>query len=241
MNRIKQIGKYGICWCCVLLTAGFVQAQAGKTSLQFVNKVGVAPLVRDSSYTNAFGETFTVRNFKYYVSHFQAGDAAGHFTELTGATFLVDAANPAGNLIAVPGFDSRTRYIRFLVGVDSNKNVSGVHTGVLDPARGMFWTWNSGYVMAKLEGKSASSKAQGNYYTYHVGGYKAGQSVARWITLPLPEAAGRQQLLIVADVLQWFKAIHDIRITVQPVCHEPGNLALQLADNYATMFSLQTN
>jgi hypothetical protein len=47
--------------------------------------------------------------------------------------------------------------IRFLLGVDSARNVSGIQTGALDPARGMFWTWNSGYVMAKIEGSSPSA------------------------------------------------------------------------------------
>jgi hypothetical protein len=233
-----QIGKYGVCWCCALLFAGCLQAQAGKMHLQFVNRAGAAALVRDSLYTNAFGETFTVRHFKYYISHLQAGDSTGGFRELTNATFLVDIADTASTVCTIRGFDSRTRYIRFLLGVDSSKNVSGVQTGTLDPARGMFWTWNSGYIMAKLEGKSASSKAPGNYFTYHIGGYKTGQATARWITLRLPETGKREHLLIVADILQWFKSIHDIRIAVQPVCHEPGNLALQLADNYATMFSI---
>jgi hypothetical protein len=34
--------------------------------------------------------------------------------------------------------------IKFLLGVDSLKNVSGIQTGALDPAKGMFWTWNTG-------------------------------------------------------------------------------------------------
>ena len=37
------------------------------------------------------------------------------------------------------------------LGVDSLRNVTGVQTGALDPAMDMYWTWNTGYVMAKLE------------------------------------------------------------------------------------------
>ena len=44
--------------------------------------------------------------------------------------------------------------LSFLLGVDSMHNVSGAQTGALDPANDMFWTWNSGYVMAKMEGAS---------------------------------------------------------------------------------------
>ncbi|MEZ4798230.1 MAG: MbnP family protein [Flavobacteriales bacterium] len=52
--------------------------------------------------------------------------------------------------------------INFSVGIDSITNVSGVMGGDLDPTKGMYWTWQSGYINFKLE----SSKI-----TYHLGGY----------------------------------------------------------------------
>ena len=48
--------------------------------------------------------------------------------------------------------------LQFLLGVDSLHNVSGAQTDDLDPAKDMFWTWNSGYVMAKMEGNSPAVK-----------------------------------------------------------------------------------
>lgn len=238
MNRIKQIGKYVQCGCFAILLAGRPLAQSNNLQLRFVNKVGTLPVSRDSLYTNNFGEAFTIRQFKYYISHLQAMDSSGRLLqELSAETFLIDASDSTGNCIQLPQLNARARQLRFLIGVDSSKNVSGVHTGALDPARGMFWTWNSGYIMAKLEGKSAASRAPGNYFTYHIGGYKTGQATARNILLPLPEKRNGQ-LVIIANALQWFSGVHDVRIGTSPVCHEPGDLAVQLADNFATMFSL---
>jgi hypothetical protein len=72
------------------------------------------------------------------------------------------------------------------LGVDSIRNVSGIQTGALDPLKGMFWTWNSGYVMAKLEGSSESSNSAGNRFTYHIGGFRPGMNVLKTIDLIIP-------------------------------------------------------
>ncbi len=42
--------------------------------------------------------------------------------------------------------------ISLLFGVDSAIQVGGVGTGALDPLRGMYWTWQTGYVQWKMEG-----------------------------------------------------------------------------------------
>ena len=42
--------------------------------------------------------------------------------------------------------------ISLLFGIDSAIQVGGVGTGALDPLRGMYWTWQTGYVQWKMEG-----------------------------------------------------------------------------------------
>ena len=42
--------------------------------------------------------------------------------------------------------------ISLLFGIDSAIQISGVGTGALDPLRGMYWTWQTGYVQWKMEG-----------------------------------------------------------------------------------------
>lgn len=277
MKWKRLTGKYGCCIAATFLSIGLLHAQEAAFTLQFLHTVGRVPLVKDSLYVNDFGESFTVRSFKYYISHIRALDASGDtLKELSGVVYLVDMADAASGTIVLPALPEGATDLAFMIGVDSSINTGGVLTGSLDPARGMFWTWNSGYIMAKLEGKSAASKAPGNYFTYHVGGYKVGQQTARWVSLPLgdvkgpggssggaegvalqrsagasgglalPGASGgfgngvvpSDVMFIVADVLKWFKSKHAVSIASQPVCHAPGSLAVLLADNYATMFSV---
>lgn len=63
--------------------------------------------------------------------------------------------------------------VSFDLGIDSTTNVSGALGGDLDPIKGMYWTWQSGYINFKLEGKHAACPARNNMYQNHIGGYKA--------------------------------------------------------------------
>ncbi len=47
---------------------------------------------------------------------------------------------------------ARNFAISLLFGVDSAIQVGGVGKGALDPQRGMYWTWQTGYVQWKMEG-----------------------------------------------------------------------------------------
>ena len=128
--------------------------------------------------------------------------------------------------------------IEFLLGVDSIRNVSGIQTGALDPAKGMFWTWNSGYIMAKLEGESPLANAAGNRFTYHIGGFRFGINTVRKISLNIANNQNNE-IHINADINQWFKSKSEIRIAETNNCQTPGTLAVKFADNYANMFTIR--
>lgn len=230
--------KWIAVWIGLLLCNRTTAQNSGSTWVwHFANKAGNALLTTGEAYNNKFGEPLIIRHFKYYISHLAVGDSLHQFTELSSDTYLVNQAAEESCFISLPMPAGSVHYIRFVLGVDSSKNVSGVQTGPLDPMQGMFWTWNSGYIMAKLEGRSPVSKAPGNYFTYDVGGYRKGEQAQRTIELKL-EAPLSDTLTIEADALRFFYGRHNIKIAEHPVCHEPGILAMQLADNYASMFSI---
>lgn len=213
-----------------------------KLSFSFHHRVGNETLVLDNSYTNILGENIVVRKFKYYLSNFSITDQSGKTHLLPADYFLVDEADSASKIIALNVPTLEIKSINFLLGVDSIRNVSGIQTGVLDPLQGMFWTWNSGYIMAKLEGTSDSSHIAGQAFTYHIGGFKGETNTNRYITLTLPQKNKPQNNIhITADINHWFKSKSEIRIAQTPVCHTPGALAVKIADNYSTMFSVNSD
>ena len=44
---------------------------------------------------------------------------------------------------------------------------------------------------------------------------------------------------IEVDLNKWFAASTEIRISQTPICHSPGALAMQFANNYVQMFSIK--
>jgi hypothetical protein len=215
--------------------------QANHIILYFQNKAGNKTLEADSVYQNSFGESFTVRTFRYYISNIVAEDnSTGERQSFPDQYFLVDNADAASERIELETTLKHISSFYFLLGVDSLKNVAGVQAGNLDPAKGMFWTWNTGYVMAKLEGNSPAAQTPMHAFSYHVGGYKQNEKTSREINFILPQVVDCKNCTITmnADVLQWFNAVNEIKIADTPFCHEPGKLATKLADNYSKMFSI---
>jgi methanobactin biosynthesis MbnP-like protein len=226
-------------FCLGLLSvAGFVKKPAGSITIQFRHKVGDRGLqLLNEIYTNPLGEPITITRFKYYISHVSITGAGQKEKELSPETFLIDEAVPGSKTLTFTTDITTPQTLSFVIGVDSALNVSGVQTGSLDPLNGMFWTWNSGYIFAKLEGKSDSSKAPAHSLQYNVGGFRSNNNAIRNVQLTLPQ--GTTKYVIDADLLKWFSGKHTIKVTQSPLCHQPGALAMKLADNYANMFSIE--
>lgn len=169
--------------------------------------------LRDGSYRNAGGETYSVTRLRYYLSGFRLQQADGRWVEAPvhadspDGYYLVDEAAPESKRFRLPPLPAGTyTAIGFTLGVDAARNHAGAQTGALDPVRGMFWTWNSGYIFLKLEGQSPASPAPEQAYEYHLGS----DALARRIVLPLGakplriEAKLQPTVHLVADVAALF-------------------------------------
>lgn len=191
-------------------------------------------------YTNFSGETYRISKFKFYASAFELQNSAnGQKTAERESYHLVDLEDPASQVLTVTFSGGTYDRLNFMVGVDSIRNVSGAQTGALDPVNGMFWTWKTGYIFAKLEGVSPMSSAPFNAFTYHIGGFKAGENAIRGITIPAPvQVARTRELVIDVNLEKWFDGIHTLSIADNPAVMAPGGIALLYADNYASMFTL---
>jgi hypothetical protein len=209
------------------------------TTIRFKNWVGNKEVkLFDDTYTDPFGEPFIITKFRYYISHISYTGESNKEVDLPENYYLINEDDSLSKIIQLPVAGIKS--ISFLIGVDSMKNVSGVHTGSLDPMNGMFWTWNSGYIFAKLEGQSDSSHAPAHSFTWDVGGFRQHENALRKVKLTLPAglSSADNTITVNADVLKWFEGIHLLKISQSPVCHQPGKLAMQIADNYSVMFSV---
>jgi hypothetical protein len=211
--------------------------------LTFRNEVDGAPMNFTTTWVNGQGEDYTISAFKYYISNIELIKPSGDVYKDNGY-YLIDQSVPGSLSITLHPPDSTYTSIVFLSGVDSARNVSGAQTGALDPIKGMFWTWNSGYIMAKMEGNSPASAQPNNQFEYHIGGFAGANSALRSIGFNLSlqplrlRANGQSEIILFANANDWFDLPNPIDIATTPVCTTPGVLASQIADNYARMFGL---
>ncbi len=143
-------------------------------------------LIADSSFQTGDSHNVQIDVLKFYVSHIQFLKNGTVVLEEQKSFHLIDAAIKASFDIVIPNkhaisFDA----VRFNLGIDSTTSVSGAMGGDLDPTKGMYWTWQSGYVNFKCEGKSNLCKARNNEFQFHLGGYRQPYYCLQTLTLPV--------------------------------------------------------
>jgi hypothetical protein len=233
--------------CLAFLIAGCqrsVEPPASNAELQVVvaHQAAGVPLQMGAAYANPLGETFTVNTFKYYLSNLALLHSNGA-TPIADTYFLVDQEIDSTKTIRIKVPVGTYTGLRMLLGVDSTRNVSGAQTGALDPTLDMFWTWNTGYIMAKLEGTSPLSSAPNNRIQYHIGGFSGANSSLRTVQINFPAPVRVERTLqvhLVAELMRWFDGVHPLPIAQTAVSMTPGPLASQYADNYSKMFRLNS-
>lgn len=248
MNNMKHLYKYllpAIVTCFLLLPQQKLSAQqpSGTLAIHFIHTANGKPVIlHDSTYTNAFGEPYSLRKLRYYISHIEL---TGQNTRKEADPYhLVDLSKEPAPILLACDTGAYTG-ISMLAGIDSAAHCSGAQTGALDPINDMFWTWNSGYVIFKLEGESDSSGADLNRIEHHIGGYKDGNNVSVRVSLqPSNEQfmirAGKQtDIFIETNLDRYWKGATDVRIKESPLCTTTGNLAKKIAANLPGLFSIQ--
>lgn len=244
----RQILILGFLLCAVVTFAQSTEKtkeqkeiKKGILNIQFKNVVDGKVLKLDDStslYQNANGDEFKVTTFKYYISNVNLIANNGEKITIPDSYFLVNQADSSTlmqQILSIP--EGKYKGISFTIGVDSLRNFAGAQTGALDPARGMFWSWNSGYIFVKFEGESPKSTAKKNRLMFHIGGIKSPNNTIRTFTQSFPETLkikdGKLPAIeLEANVAALFKGKATIDFTTLNFTMGGPNSAV-VADNYA--------
>lgn len=234
--------------------------EKGIVVLEFDNRAGTDDLIlNNQTYRNAAGEQLTISKFAYYVSNFRLITASGQvYTVPQDSSYLLisedNKSSAFHTLYNVPAGDYTQ--VKFMIGVDSTRNTMDIskRTGVLDPAEGaadMYWSWNSGYIFAKLEGSSPASTDAQKLFRYHIGLYGGGfnngprtLNNTREVTLTIPNNGKaivrrdrKAQIHFFADALKMLNGTTNVSIAANPnVMVAP--FSEKIADNYTQMFNI---
>lgn len=225
------------------LSSGAQHSSKGMLSIAFNHYVGDKPLNLDSTlYTNELKQKYSITKFKYYIGNIKLLKADGKEFNVPGY-FLIDEERDESKKILLASIpDGTYTEIRFIVGVDSLHNCNGAQSGALDPANGMYWAWNTGYIFLKLEGKSSSSTSPGGIFEYHIGGYKQASNCIRTVDLqpaqPFRIEKGKTTFAeLKADASEVLRSPSAIDFSNLPAVTDFHN-ATTIADNYKDMFSI---
>ena len=216
-----------------------------KLIIKFENYVGEKRLALDTAtYVNDLGQTFTVTNFKYYISNIELESYNTKKSFVNQSSYLIRQDDENTWIVEIDGIPADSyRSISFMIGVDSLHNCSGAQSGALDPINGMFWTWNTGYIFMKLEGKSPASKQPGHIFEYHIGGYKEPTNFIRSASLTFPKEPMKinpgkgTTLYIKTDASKVLKGDNEIDFSKLSSVTDFHN-SDKIADNYVNMFSV---
>jgi len=131
-----------------------VKAKENKTiSVTIIPLWGNEKLNINKIYNELNTVKINIKTLKFYISTFKTLKKGQVAYSKKNSFHLIDLANKKSltwDLIKAgkKQFDE----INFQLGVDSLTNESGARGGDLDPTKGMYWSWQSGYINFKLEG-----------------------------------------------------------------------------------------
>lgn len=127
-------------------------------------------------------ERIVLETLRFYISGIRLLQNDSLVWKEGNSYHLYDLEEARGIVLKVPASVTYNR-IRFYTGIDSLTNVSGAMGGDLDPVKGMYWTWQSGYINFKAEGRSTASTHPGKEFQLHLGGYEGPYNTLRQVTL----------------------------------------------------------
>ncbi len=134
------------------------------------------PLELNKQYITSNKDTVSITAFKCYVSNIEIQYADKTVFKEKSSHHLLDLEKPKSLQIPITKMNDKViSKVTFNIGIDSITNTSGALNGDLDPIKGMYWAWQSGYINMKLEGKSPSCNPEGSgrksQFQFHLGGY----------------------------------------------------------------------
>ena len=188
------------------------------------------------------GDTLNFNKFRYYVSNIKIKKDDGTWWSEANSYHIVDLAVSGTEEIELKDIPSGSyTELQYTLGVDSLHNVSGAQEGALSVTEGMFWNWNSGYIMLKAEGTSPNSS--NGIFQFHLGGFSGAQNI---VTVKSTTFNGETLTISYGNTPHVHVKANPAKLwhaspSVSSVntIHMPGSGAKTMADNFYGSFAFE--
>lgn len=216
-------------------------SQTGMFKIELEHTFDGADFDLNTAYTNMAGEEVTFTKLNYYVSNVRLIKSDGSEWAEPESYHLVKLEESISTLISISDVPAASYTgLKFMIGVDSTRNVSGAQSGALDIANQMFWSWNNGYIFIKAEGNSPASS--NGTFEYHLGGFRDANSTNAIqnleynfgsMTLDVaPNAAPQIHMSVAVDAF-FGDAGSQLSVASTSDIHMPGAMAKGIAARFA--------
>jgi hypothetical protein len=200
--------------------------------LKFKIKYGNESLIQNKKYLSLSKDTLQLENFRFYISSIKLILKDNSIISEDNSYHLIDSEDTISQSIPIRIISkSEIKKVIFSIGIDSIASVSGALSGDLDPTKGMYWAWQSGYINMKIEGKSSSCKTRNNAFQFHIGGYLKPNYAIRTIELE-PKISNFDINVDLSNLFNQIKLSETNSIMI------PGLKAMDIADKAKSMFSV---
>jgi hypothetical protein len=185
------------------------------------------PISLHSSYKLNDNVIIEISQLKFYLSNVRTSSI-----ENTSNYHLLDLADNLSFSFKIPSENSGQ--LLFNLGVDSVTNSQGAQGGDLDPMKGMYWTWQSGYINLKLEGNYSKQFTGAEEFTFHLGGYSGRKNAIQLVQLEIePE---QKEITLEMNLATFFNRINVIE---QNMIMSPSVKAVEMSKTMAGIFSVE--
>ncbi|MBI1222455.1 MAG: hypothetical protein GC180_07620 [Bacteroidetes bacterium] len=194
-----------------------------KTELKVIPYLGGEPLSLKSVQAN---QSLHLTTFKLYISNVLLFKKFDKELAPIAAPQLLDLSEK--NILEYEDENMHLDYpdsLELILGVDSQtiSNQMFFLKGDLDPIKGMYWTWHTGYVHLKMEGQYKQKK-----FELHLGGYQGPYSSVQSLHFAMDKNKHRYELRLHLDAL--FQQFPDDPFIMSPG-RESARLMQLLAEN----------
>lgn len=204
-------------------------------------QINFSPVFNDSiihfdetSFKLLSGDSVQFDVLKFYISSIALLNNQKQVWIEANSFHLIDAAKENSLSIELKTPEKiQFNQIKFNLGIDSITNTSGAMGGDLDPTKGMYWTWQNGYINFKLEGRSNLCQTRKNEFQFHLGGYQYPFNSLQSIIL---KADNQEKISVAIDL---GKLMNSIDLGKENQIMIPGKEAVMISKQVADIFSIQ--
>ena len=228
--------RFQICFIFFCFLQSFTNGQtSAKHSIDFIPAFGKSLLVlNDDYYLLNDSDRVQFNSLKFYISGIELLNGDLSVWKEENSFHLIDASNENSfSILLIRPLNITFNKIKFNLGIDSITNSSGAMGGDLDPTKGMYWTWQNGYINFKMEGKSNRCKTRNNEFEFHLGGYQYPNNALQTILLSIPPTEKTKIYLDIESLIRKIDLTH-VNHIMSP-CSEAVLISKIVADNFSVI------